>query len=99
LVLTREQQARLELEQRGDEHDELGGALEVELAGGLEMVEIGEHDIGELQLEEVDLLAQHECQQQVEGAGEDVEIEVEGGDAHGAQGSALTRRGGPTPMW
>ncbi len=44
------------------------------------MVEVGEHDLGELQLEQVDLLAQDERQQQVEGAAEDVEVELQRGE-------------------
>ena len=46
------------------------------------MVEVGEHDLRELQLEQVDLFAQHERQQQVERAAEDVQVELERGEAH-----------------
>ena len=49
---------------------------------GLEVVEVGEHDVGEVDLEQVDLLAQDERQQQVERTREDVEVELELGDAH-----------------
>ena len=52
--------------------------LEIELAAGLEVVEVGEHDLGELQLQQVDLFAQHQRQQQVEGTAEDVQVEVQG---------------------
>ena len=72
-----EHQPRLQLEQRGDQHDELGRRLEVELAARLEVVEVGEHDLGERELEQVDLLAQDQRQQQVERPAEDVEVEVE----------------------
>ena len=58
--------------------------LEVELAARLEVVEVGEHDVGELDLQQVDLLAQDERQQQVERPGEDLEVELERGDGHGA---------------
>ena len=77
-----EHQARLELQQRGDQHDELGGGLEVELAALLEVVEVGEHHFCELQLEQVDLFAQHEREQQVERAAEHVQVELERGKAH-----------------
>ena len=46
------------------------------------MVEVGEHDFRELQLEQVDLFAQHERQQQVKRAAEQVEVELERGQAH-----------------
>ena len=68
LVLARQHQPRLQLEQRRDEHEELGGDLEVELAAGLEVVEVGQDDVGQLDLEQVDLLAQDEGQEQVERA-------------------------------
>src|SRR5207253_3764471 len=67
LILAAQHQARLELEQRGDQHDELGGGFEVELAAAFQVVEVGEHHFGQLQLEQVDLFAQHQRQQQVEG--------------------------------
>src|SRR5262249_58535536 len=60
----------------------LGGGLELELAAAVEVVEVGEHDVGQLQLEQVYLLAQDERQQQVEGPGEDVQVQLEGRDAH-----------------
>ncbi len=83
LLLAAQHQPRLQLQQRGDQHDELGRRLEVELAALLEVVEVGEHDVGERQLEQVDLFAQDERQQQVERAAEDVEVELERGEAHG----------------
>ena len=79
-------QPRLQLEQRGDQHDELGRGLEVELAARFEVVEVGQHDLGQLQLEQVDLFAQHERQQQVERAAEDLEVQLERGQAHGCTG-------------
>ncbi len=98
LLVAEQHQPRLQLQQRGDQHDELGGRLELELAARLEVVEVGEHDLGELQLEQVDLFAQHERQQQVERAREDVEIELELGDAHRAHRTVRSRRGAPTPI-
>ena len=47
------------------------------------MVEVGEHDFRELQLEQIDLFAQHERQQQVERAAEHVEVELKRAEAHG----------------
>src|SRR6202023_3059039 len=82
LLLACEHQARLELEQRGDQHDELGRCLEVELAAALEVIEVGEHDFGELQLEQVDLFAKDQREQQVERTAEHVEVELERGERH-----------------
>ena len=82
LVLARQHQPRLQLEQRRDQDEELGRHLEVELAARLEVVEVRDDDVGELDLEQVDLLAQDEGQQQVERPGEDLEVELELGDDH-----------------
>jgi len=45
----------------------------------LEVVEVGEHDLGQVELEQVDLLAQDEGEQEVEGAVEDLEVELQRG--------------------
>ena len=82
LVLLRQHQARLQLEQRRDQHEELGGGLEVELAGPLEVLDVGEHHLGEVDLEQVDLLPQHQRQEQVERPVEDLEVEVERRQGH-----------------
>ena len=81
LLLVRGQhQPRLQLEQRGDQDQELGGRLEVELTGPLEVLDVREHDLREVDLEQVDLLLQHERQEQVERPVEDLQVEVERGD-------------------
>ena len=77
LLRGRQQQPRLELEQRGDQDQELGRRLEVELALLLDVLEVGDHDLTELDLGERDLLAQDDGHQQVERPREDVEVEVE----------------------
>ena len=48
----------------------------------VEMLHIGEHDLREIHLEQVDLLPQDERQKEVEGPVEDLEVEVERGDGH-----------------
>ena len=85
VLLARQHQPRLELQQRGDQDEKLRRDLEIELAPALEVVEVGQHDLRELHLEQVDLLAQDERQQQVERAGEDLEVELERG-RHGREG-------------
>ncbi len=95
LVVARQHEPRLELQQRGDQHEELRRDLEIELAARREVVEVGDDDLRELHLEQVDLLAQDERQQQVKRPGEDLEIELEGGSGHPAQASAGGRRRRP----
>src|SRR5665811_1909870 len=57
----------------------------------LEMVEVGEHHFGELQLQQIDLFAQHEREQQVERPAEDIEVELERREAHALTVGALVR--------
>jgi hypothetical protein len=87
LLLARQQQAGLQLEQRGDQDEELRGDLEVQLAARLEVVEVGEDDLGEVDLEQVDLLLEDQGEQQVERPAEHLQVELEtrdvGGRAHG----------------
>jgi hypothetical protein len=82
LVVGGKHQPRLQLEQRRDQDQELGGRLEVELTRALEVLDIREDDLGQVDFEEVDLLLQHERQEQVEGPVEDLEVEVERGEGH-----------------
>ena len=46
------------------------------------MLDVGDDDLGQLDLEQVDLLAQQDREQEVERPGEDVELQVEVGDGH-----------------
>ena len=46
------------------------------------MLDVGDDDLAELDLEQADLLAQDDREQQVERTGEDVEVEVQLGDGH-----------------
>ena len=82
LLVAREHQPRLELEQRSDQHEELGGGFQVQLTRALQVLDVGEHDVREVDLEQVDLLPEDQRQEQVEGSVEDLEIEVERGDRH-----------------
>jgi hypothetical protein len=77
VVLAREHETRLELQQRRDQHEELRRDLEVELAARVEVVQVGDDDLCELHLEQVDLLPQHEREQQIKRSGEHFEIEFE----------------------
>ena len=58
----------------------------------LEVLDVGDDDLAELDLEQADLLAQDERHQQVEGPGEDVEVELELGGAHRASDDSGQRR-------
>ena len=92
-LLAGQHQPRLELQQRRDQHQELGRGLEVELLQRLQVVEVGDDDLGEVDLEQVQLLAQDQREEQVEGTGEDVEVQLELGDAHARK--ARRRSDGP----
>ena len=72
-----DEQARLELAQRRDEHEELRERLEIDLLGALQLREVGQHDVDDRHLDELELLAQDEGEQQVERPRERVEVEVE----------------------
>ena len=98
VVLARQHEPRLQLEQRGDQDEELGGDVEVELAAGLEEVEIADDDVGQLDLEQVDLLAEDEREQQVERAAEDLEVQLELGDDHARHRNGRPGRLGAVPF-
>src|ERR1700722_9936016 len=83
-LLAGQHQARLQLEQRRDQDQELGRRVEVELPATLEMVDVGDHDLRQVHLEQVDLLAEDQRQQQVERTGEHVQVELEVDETHGA---------------
>jgi hypothetical protein len=85
VVVGGQHEPRLELQQRGDQHQELGGGLQIELACPFHVLDIGEYDLGEGDLEQVDLLLEDQCQEEVEGTVEDLEVEVERRDI--AQGA------------
>src|SRR5262249_4956261 len=76
-LLVREEPARLQLEQRRDQHEELAARLEVELAALGQALDEGDDDPRDVDLGEVELLPQHERQEQVEGALERVEVQLE----------------------
>jgi hypothetical protein len=76
LLGPRQQQARLQLQERGDQDQELGGGVEVELAGALEVLEVGDHDLTQRHLRQAHLLAQHHRHQEVERPGEDLQVEI-----------------------
>ena len=87
-VLLREHRARLQLEQRGDQDEELAAGVEVELAALGEMLDERDHDLGEVDLAQRQLVAQDEREQQVERPLERVEVQLElaDGDGHPRRG-------------
>ena len=90
-LLAGQQQARLELAERGDQDKELRDRLEVEveIAGLAHVVDVGDHDLAERDLRQRDLLAQQDREQQVEWPLEDVQVEIELGD----RGHAAKQKG------
>ena len=83
-VLVREERARLQLEQRRDEDEELAARLEVELLPLGQPLEEGGDDAREVDVPQVELLLEDEREQQVERPLERVEVELELPDDHAA---------------
>src|SRR4029077_3186088 len=105
-VLLREHRARLQLEQRRDEDQELAAGVEVELALLGEALDEADDDLGEVDLPERQLLTQDEREEEVERPLERVEVQLElaDGDRHPRQGTRATGRGlgvspSPGPSW
>ena len=89
-LLVGEERAGLQLEQRRDQDEELAARLEVELLPLREPLDERDDDRGDVDLGEVELLAQDERQQQVERPFEGVQVQLElahdhrgGGYRHG----------------
>ena len=78
----REEAARLELEQRRDEHEELPARVQVELLALREPLDEREDDPRDVDLDQRQLLPQNEGQKQVEWPLERVEVEVELANTH-----------------
>ena len=92
-VLLGEQRARLQLEQRRDEDEELAARLEVELLALGEPLEERDDDPGEVDVPQVELLLEDEREQQVERPLERVEVEFQLPDDHPRERIAATGRG------
>ena len=92
-LLVREERARLQLEQRRDEHEELAAGLEVELVARGQPLDERDDDRGDVDLARLELLLQEQRQEQVERALERVEVQLELADGVGARAEA-SRAGG-----
>ena len=90
--LDRQEQARLQLEQRRDQDEELGRGLEIEIARLLEVLDVGDDDLAQLDFGQVHALAEDDGHEEVERAREDVELKVEFGYRHGGQSSPAAGR-------
>jgi hypothetical protein len=73
-VLGRQHQPRLQLQERRDQDQELGRRLQVQLAPRLEPLDVGEDDLGQVDLQQVHVLVQDQRDEQVEGTLEDLEV-------------------------
>ena len=87
-LLPGEQQPGLQLQQRRDQDQELGRRFEIKLAAALEMIDVGDHHIGQIDLQQIHLLAEDQRQQEIERSGEDVQIELELADTDPAAARA-----------
>ena len=93
-VLPLEQPARLQLQQRGHQDEELPAGVEVERVPLGEPLEEAQDDPGDIDVRKVELLLEDERQKQVERALESVEIQVElSHDNHGLEPSGPSGRG------
>ena len=84
----REQQTDLEFQERGNQDEELAGALQIDLALLLDLREVPQANVGDGDLAEIDDVAQHKRQQQVKRPAEGLEIKIElqcGGRGHSPQ--------------
>ena len=85
-LLVGEERARLQLEQRRDQDEELAAGLEVELVALGEPLDEGDDDRGHVDVGRLQLLLQEQRQEQVEGTLERVEVQLELAHNHGAGG-------------
>ena len=77
-----------------DQHEELTARLEVQLVALGQLLDEGEHDAGDVDVRQRDLLLEDERQQQVEGAFERLEVELELVHGHAREASGGLGRGG-----
>jgi len=77
LDLLLEEEARFHLQKRGDQHHELRGRVEVELAAVRELEDVLSDDARDAHLPDVDLVLEDQRDEQVERPVEDVEVELE----------------------
>src|SRR5207244_5692290 len=87
------QTARLQLQQRSDQDEELAAGFEVELAALREPLAERDHDPRDVDLGEVELLLQDQRQEQVERPLERVEVELQLAYFHPRQANATAGRG------
>ena len=88
----REHQSRLQFEQSRDQHDELGRHLKVELTARLKHIDIRDDDLGEIQIEQINFLAQNERQQQVKRTREELKVELNLSSNHCSKVTAAAGR-------
>ena len=74
-LLVREEPARLQLEQRGRQDQELAARLQVELVPLGQALDEGEDDLGDVDVSQLELLPQDEGEEEIEGPLECVEVE------------------------
>ena len=98
-LLVGEEVARLQLEQRRDEDEELAAGVEIELVALGEALDEGDDDPGHVDLGRLDRVLEQERQEKVERAleGIEVQLEIADGTGHGrtlAPGSDAALRHG-----
>ncbi len=76
-LLPGQHQPRFQLQEGRDQNQKLGRGLELELAARLQVVDVGDHHLCEVDLEQIDLLAQDQRQQEVERPREDLQVQLQ----------------------
>ena len=92
-VLLRKERAGLQLEQRRHEHEELAARVEIASFAFRQPFDEANDDLGHVHLAQLELLLEHERQQQVERPLERVEVQLELAHDHRRQPSRATGRG------
>ena len=98
-VLLGEQLPRLQLQQSGDEDEELATGVEVELFPLRETPDEGDDDVRDVDLGRADRVLEEQGQEEVEGALEcvEVQLEVADGAGHAVDPSPQVGRGASAP--
>ena len=101
-ALVGEELPRLDLEQRGDEHEELAASVEVDPVARGQVLDEGDHDRRDVDLRGLELLLEDERQEEVERPLERIEVQLEianrrrhGANLAGRSDAPLARDGHP----
>src|SRR6185295_13194131 len=90
----REQRARLQLEERRDEHEKLTACLEIELVSRCHVLDESENDRRDVDVARLELLLQEQREKQVERSFERIELEIQLSDGRRKHAREASRAAG-----